>query len=86
MERFRSLVGKLVEAHYRSGDFYLSAAGTLVSDNGRSIVLQEKFSSGGNQKTIRVEIPYAYIARVTEAVSEPVPVSPAPPRAKSKRT
>ncbi|MFY9805578.1 MAG: hypothetical protein WA211_02850 [Candidatus Acidiferrales bacterium] len=85
MERFDYLVAKRVEVHYRSGDFYLSAAGTLVCDNGRSIVVREQFSSGGNQKTMRVEIPYSYIVRVTEVAAEPIHVSPAPPATRSKR-
>ena len=56
-------VGKRVEVHYRSGDFYLSCVGTLASDDGESIIVHEQFSSGGSQKTMRVEIPYSYIVR-----------------------
>ena len=50
MERYRHLVGKHVEAHYRSGDFYLSCVGTLASDDGESIIVQEQFSSGGQTR------------------------------------
>jgi hypothetical protein len=85
MERYRHLVGKRVEAHYRSGDFYLSCVGTLASDNSGSIVVHDEFSSGGSEKTMRVEIPYSYIVRVSEASAEPLHVIPAPPRAGLKR-
>jgi hypothetical protein len=78
MERYRHLVGERVEAHYRTGDFYLSCVGTLACDDGRLIVVQERFLSGGSQKTMRVEIPYAYIVRVTKVLVEPVNVLPAP--------
>ena len=66
MGRHSSLVGKRVEAHYRTGDIQLAAAGTLVSDSGRSIVIEERFSQGGKDKTLRVEIPYEYVIRVVE--------------------
>lgn len=85
MERYRHLVGKRVEAHYRSGDFYLSCVGTLASDSGESVIVQEQFSSGGNEKTMRVEIPYSYIVRVAETSPEPLHVIPASPRASVKR-
>jgi hypothetical protein len=85
MERFRYLVGKHVEVHYRSGDFYLSCVGALASDDGKSIVVREQFSSGGSQKTMRVEIPYSYIVRVTEVSPEPLHVVPSSPRGRVKR-
>ena len=56
----------------RAGEIDLSCVGTLASDDGRSIVVQERFLSGGSQKTMRVEIPYAYIIRVTKASAEPL--------------
>ena len=52
MQQYRYLVGRRVEVHYRSGDFYLSCAGTLASDDGEAIVVNEQFSSGGRQKTM----------------------------------
>lgn len=71
MGRYQHLLGNRVEAQYRSGDFCPSCVGTLTSDDGRLIVVQERFLSGGRQKTMRVEIPYAYIVRVTKALEEP---------------
>jgi hypothetical protein len=85
MERFRHLLGKRVEAHYRSGDFYLSCVGALASDDGESIVVHEQFSSGGTLKAMRVEIPYSYIVRVTEDSPEPLHVTPLSPRGRVKR-
>jgi hypothetical protein len=85
MERYRYLLSKRVEVHYQSGDFYLSCVGTLASDDSESIVVREQFSSEGSQKTMRVEIPYAYIVRVTEASPEPRHVIPSSPRGRAKR-
>jgi hypothetical protein len=66
MLRYSSLVGKRVEAHYRAGDIHLSAVGTLVSDSGKSVFLEERFSQGGKDKTMRIEIPYAYVISIGE--------------------
>jgi hypothetical protein len=70
MARYSSLLGKRVEAHYRAGDMQLSTIGTLASDTGKAIFVEEHFSSGGKEKTMRVEIPYAYVIRVAEARDE----------------
>jgi hypothetical protein len=70
MERYSALVGKRVEAHYRTGDIHLSAVGTLVSDTGKSVFLEEHFSESGKNKTIRVEIPYEYVLKITEAKND----------------
>jgi hypothetical protein len=67
MARYSALLGKRVEAHYRAGDMQLSTNGVLVSDTGKAIFVEEHFSSGGKEKTMRVEIPYAYVIRVAEA-------------------
>jgi hypothetical protein len=67
MRRYSALTGKRVEAHYRTGDIQLSVLGTLVSDSGKSIFVEERFSQNGKQKTMRVEIPYEYIVRVLAA-------------------
>lgn len=64
MGRFQSLLNKRVEAHYRAGDIQLSAVGTLVSDSGESIFIEERFSQNGKPKTMRVEVPYEFIIRV----------------------
>lgn len=74
MQRYLHLVGKRVEAQYRAGENHLSTAGILVSDSGKSIFVQENFSSGGRQKTLRVEIPYSYVIRVAETLGEAVQV------------
>ena len=67
MERYSALVGKRVEAYYRTGDVHLSAVGVLVADTGKSVFLEEHFAQGGKNKTIRVEIPYEYVLRIGEA-------------------
>jgi hypothetical protein len=63
-----------VEAHYRAGEISLSAVGTLVTDTGKSLFLEERFSQRGREKTMRVEIPYECLIRLSEA-----PVAPAVP-------
>jgi len=67
MRRFKSLVGKRVEASYRAGDIHLSAVGILVDDSGESISIEERFSQGGREKMMRVEIPYNRVIHVGEA-------------------
>lgn len=75
MERYSNLVGKRVEAHYRASDIHLVVVGTLVSDINKSIFVVERFSQGGKEKTLRVEIPYEYVIRVIEVKDEtPEPV------------
>ena len=70
MARYSALLGKRVEAHYRAGDMQLSTIGTMASDTGKAIFVEEHFSSGGKEKTMRVEIPYAYVIRVAETRDE----------------
>jgi hypothetical protein len=84
MARYSAILGKRVEAHYRAGDMQLSTSGILVSDTGKAIFVEEHFSSGGKEKTMRVEIPYAYVIRVAEARAEAAqPRSvPKPPKKK----
>ncbi len=84
MRRYSSLVGKRVQVHYRAADAYLSAIGTLTSDSGKSIVLEDRYSQGGKDKTIRVEIPYHSIIRVSESHAEP-PRPKSTPAAQSKK-
>jgi hypothetical protein len=88
MARYEALVGKRVEAHYRAGDIHLSAIGTLAADSGKSIVLEDRFSLGGKDKTMRVEIPYEYVIRVVETKAGPAAPAPAPyrPSAPKKRS
>jgi hypothetical protein len=84
MARYSALVGKRVEVHYRAGDLQLSTVGTLESDTGKAIFVQEHFSSGGKEKTMRVEIPYAYVIRVVEVRDEAAQVRPMPKPTKKK--
>jgi hypothetical protein len=86
MPRYESFLGKRVEAHYRAGDIQLSAIGTLVSDSGKTIVLEDRFSLGGKDKTMRVEIPYEYVIRVAESKTDPAAPAPARPPAPKKRS
>lgn len=67
MSRFVSFMGKRVEAHYRVADIHQNSVGTLVADTGRSIVVEERILQGERKKTMRVEIPYEYVIRLTEA-------------------
>jgi hypothetical protein len=70
MARYTALLNKRVEVNYRAGDMQLSTIGTLASDTGKAIFVEERFSSGGKEKTMRVEIPYAYVIRVAEMRDE----------------
>jgi hypothetical protein len=84
MARYSAFLGKRVEAHYRAGDMQLSTIGTLVSDTGKAIFVQERFSLGGKDKTMRVEIPYSYVIRVLEIRDEATPARAVPKSAKKK--
>jgi hypothetical protein len=84
MARYSALLGKRVEAHYRAGDMQLSTIGTLASDTGKAIFVEEHFSSGGKEKTMRVEIPYAYLIQVAEARAETTQPRNAPKPPKKK--
>jgi hypothetical protein len=67
MERYSSFVGKRVEVHYRAADIHQCSVGTLVTDTGKSIFIEEHFSQKGKSWTMRVEIPYEYVMSVAEA-------------------
>lgn len=84
MARYTAFLGKRVEAHYRAGDMQLSTSGTLVSDTGKAIFVQERFTSGGKEKMMRVEIPYAYVIRVAEMRDETSQPRGVPKPAKKK--
>ena len=75
MVRYSSLLGQHVEARYRTGDINLKVSGTLVSDSGRAIFIEETFSQDGRDKAMRVEIPYDYVIRVLKI--GPKPLAPA---------
>jgi hypothetical protein len=85
MGRYSALVGKRVEARYRTADVHLSAVGTLVSDSGKSIFLEDRFSQGGRDKTVRVEIPYQFVIRVNETHAEPPRHKPVPAHPSKKK-
>lgn len=82
MDRYIQLVGKRVEAHYRASDIELSVEGMLVADSAKSVSIEERYTQGGRDKTIRIEIPYDYIIRISEVREKPhlgLHVSPAAP-------
>ena len=82
MDRYIQLVGKRVEAHYRASDIELSVEGMLVADSAKSVSIEERYTQGGRDKTIRIEIPYDYIIRISEVREKPhlgPHVSPAAP-------
>jgi hypothetical protein len=84
MARYESLVGKRVEAQYRAGEIQLTATGILTSDSGKSVIVEDRFSAGGKDKTMRVEIPYDYLLRLAESKPNPAAPAPVPPPAKRR--
>jgi hypothetical protein len=66
MGQYSALAGKRVEVHYRAGNLHLSVCGVLVAETPEGIVLEDRFSRDGREKTIRVEIPYAYVLQLRE--------------------
>ncbi|MFY9584526.1 MAG: hypothetical protein WAR21_08565 [Candidatus Acidiferrales bacterium] len=75
MARYSALLGRRVEVHYRAGDIFLPATGTIVADSGKSIFLEEHFCQRGQVKTFRWEIPYQCIVRLTENSAPPNPAT-----------
>jgi hypothetical protein len=71
MARYNVLLGKHIDVHYRASDIQLSASGTLVQDSGKSIFVEERFVQGGTTRTLRLEIPYPCIARISEHSDDP---------------
>lgn len=66
MADFTSLIGKRVEVNYRAGDIRMTATGTLAIDSGAFIRIEDRFSHSGQEKTIRLEIPYPSLVRVRQ--------------------
>lgn len=66
MGQYSALAGRRVEAYYRAGDMHLSVCGILVATTPQAIVLEDRFTRDGREKTIRVEIPYAYLLHLRE--------------------
>lgn len=85
MGRYSALVGKRVEARYRTSEVHLSAVGTLVSDSGKSIFLEDRFTLGGSEKTMRVEIPYQFVIHVSETHADPSRPAPIPAHPSKKK-
>lgn len=85
MGRYSSFVGKRVQVHYRAADVHLSAIGTLASDSGEAIVLEDRYSQGEKEKTIRVEIPYRSVIRISETHAESPRPKHAPPTQSKKK-
>jgi len=82
---YSKLVGKRVQVQYRAADIHLSANGTLVSDSGTSIVLEDHITEGEKEKTIRVEIPYQFVIRVNETHEGPPRAKQVPPIQSKKK-
>ena len=79
MARYSAFLGRTVEVQYRAGEILLPASGTFVADSGRSIFLEQHFDQRGQAKQFRWEIPYQYIVRIHEPVTDGL--SPAAPSA-----
>lgn len=75
MPAFTLLIGKRVEVHYRAGEVQMTATGTLASDSGVLIRLEDRFTQSGREKTVRIEIPYSSIIRIREIILQPAPVT-----------
>lgn len=80
MARYSAFLGRTVEVQYRAGEILLPASGTFVADSGRSIFLEQHFDQRGQAKQFRWEIPYQYIVRIQEPLTNAIlpTVSPAP--------
>jgi len=70
MARYSAFLGRIVDVQYRAGDVCLPASGTFVADSGRSIFLEQHFDQRGTRRTFRWEVPYRYIVRIDQQVSE----------------
>jgi hypothetical protein len=55
---------------------YLTAAGTLTDDSGKSIFLEERFSQHGKTKMLRHEIPFQCLVRLREDTQASLPRLP----------
>ena len=76
MARYSAFLGHTVDVQYRAGDVCLPASGTFVADSGRSIFLEQRFDQRGMQRTFRWEVPYQYIVRIEQQLSERAGASP----------
>lgn len=71
MSAFDYLLGRRVEVCYRAGDVHMTVVGILALDSGTCIRLEERFSQGGRDKLLRIEVPYSSIVRLREAITCP---------------
>jgi hypothetical protein len=86
MGRYVTFVGRRVEAQYRTANIHQRSVGKLVADTGESVTIEEHFSQGGRNKTMRVEIPYEYVIRIVESPNNSdAPVTVLPPLPKTRR-
>jgi hypothetical protein len=86
MARYSMLAGKRVEVRYRAAGIRQSTVGTLVSDSGTLICIEDRFSQNGKKKTMRIEIPYEYVIRVVEVLkASEVQIPGSPPSRKKRR-
>lgn len=76
MPSFGYLLGKRVEVCYRAGDVHMTVTGNLALDSGQRIHLEERFTQGGRNKTLRIEVPYGSIVRIREVIA-PIELVPA---------
>ncbi|HEV2299136.1 MAG TPA: hypothetical protein VGR72_11535 [Candidatus Acidoferrales bacterium] len=51
----------------------MTATGTLAIDSGEFIRIEDRFSHSGQEKTIRLEIPYPSLVRVRQISVETEP-------------
>jgi hypothetical protein len=73
VKRYEHLLTKRVEVRYRTDYLYHCATGTLATDNGTCLFIEDRFMQSGKQKMLRVEIPYECILSVVELPLETKP-------------
>jgi hypothetical protein len=86
MARYSAFLGRTVEVQYRAGEILLPASGIFVADSGRSIFLEQHFHQRGQAKQFRWEIPYQYIVRIQEPLTDATPPAPLEPTPDSATT
>ncbi len=73
MIRYSSLLGKRVEVVYRIGTVHLLAAGILLADSGKFIIVEEHFDQHSSVKNLHLKIPYHCIVRLSKSNPDPTP-------------
>ena len=69
MASYSAFVGHAVEVRYRVGDMTLPGFGTLVTDSGSSIFLEQRFGQNGQSRNFSWRIPYSCIVRLEQVDS-----------------